>query len=247
MLKTWTELPYPADGRGDRQLTFRVSGNMLHDLKIIDASKQGWETISQKGHLMASVGAALGKARRDGTIPVFDVKYSWQRRGTIVGRPAQPLDCFLEGTRLLVLDAAWELQRVGGGELRCSDCKKNTLEDRGFHPNAMSSKGLGEEPVTYLAQRQTRCTTCGAVEVDSLKVRPTESSIWASIIAGRGGHHPFPCKALIQPLHAQTQSRVSRTTSRSSEMEPPVLPSCTSLMTCMLHCSLSFTAEAAAS
>ncbi len=63
MARPWTELSYLAEGRGERQLAVRVSGSMLHDLTILDDSKQGWGTVSEKGHL---IGAALGKARRDG-------------------------------------------------------------------------------------------------------------------------------------------------------------------------------------
>jgi hypothetical protein len=112
------------------------------------------ETVKALGSLYYRMGSAIGVAAASDKLTLFSPVFSFQPVCTIRGRPISQLDAQLEPTQLVVLDAGYWLP----GKLQCvrGGCT-GTVEARGWHTNAHSSKGDGRVHTIYVATRKRQC------------------------------------------------------------------------------------------
>lgn len=76
--------------------------------------------------------------------------------------PVTLLDCWLEGTEIIVLDAAqW-------ASLQCIACGHSEVKDCSWHTNATSSKGGGGIHTTYLLSKKRSCVKCSVSWLDHM-------------------------------------------------------------------------------
>jgi hypothetical protein len=141
------------------RINFVVSGTTLHSPQLSEGAGSCARSFKELRELHCDAVKALGGALAQGSVPYFGPAFSWQSVHTIRGRPVTELDRQLDGSGLVLLDAAaW-------GSVSCPNCGSdaNTSCTSSWSPAAAVPGGPSEAVHTWFIAAKRR--VCGEQQV----------------------------------------------------------------------------------